>query len=79
MANRLGRLLLVAAIALVLVACGSASYDVPSLSRNDTQVVEPTADAANAVLDDEAMMMALVQCLRDKGYDVDDPTAEALD
>ena len=78
MTGKLAKLVLIAAIGLVLVACGSDSGDVPSLrTTEDTQVVEPTADAADAVLDDEAEVMAFVQCMRDEGIEFKDPVVDS--
>jgi hypothetical protein len=77
MTNKLARLILVITIGWVLVACGSASDDVPSLNTEDTQVAEPTADAADAVLDDEAKMMTFVQCMRDQGIEYKDPVVDS--
>jgi len=62
---------------LILAACGSDSSDVPSLNSEDTQVVEPTADAVDSVLDNEARMMAFTQCLRDQGIEVYDPVVDS--
>ena len=77
MANKPRKLILLVAIALVLVACGSDSDDVPSLNTEDLQIVKPTADAADDVLDDEAKMMAFVQCMRDQGIEFKDPVVDA--
>ena len=63
---------------LTLAACGSDSEDVPSLkSIEDTKVVDPSLDAADSVLDDEARMMAFTQCLRDQGIEVYDPVVDS--
>jgi hypothetical protein len=63
---------------LVLAVCGPDSDDVPSLrTTGDTQVVEPTADAADGIRDNEAKMMAFTQCLRDQGIDVLDPVVDS--
>ena len=63
---------------LALAACGSALDDVPSLTTTiDTQVMAPTADAADVVLDNEAKMMAFTQCLRDQGIEVMDPVVDS--
>ena len=63
---------------LVLAACGSDSDDVPSLRTiEDTQLVDPTADAADTVRDNEARMMAFTQCLRDQGIEVYDPVVDS--
>jgi hypothetical protein len=63
---------------LVLAACGSDSDDVPSLRTiEDTQGVDPTPDAADAVRDNEARMMAFTECLRDQGIEVVDPVVDS--
>ena len=77
MTKRLARLILVALIGLALAACGSDSNDVPSLNAEDTQRAEPTADLADAALDDEAKMMAFVQCMRDEGIEFKDPVVDS--
>jgi hypothetical protein len=82
MTTKLAKLILVTVSALILVACGSDSNDVPSLRTTaDTQVEAPSADAASAeadpLLDNEAMMMAFTQCLRDQGIDVLDPVVDS--
>lgn len=79
MTNRMGKLILVAMIAILMIAaCGSASEDVPSLtSLEDGPAAEPTAGAADTTLENEARMMAFAQCLRDQGIDVQDPVVDA--
>lgn len=78
MANKLAKLILVAVIGLILVACGSDSNDVATLGTTEnTRVEAPNADAADPVLDNEAMMMAFTQCLRDQGIDVADPVVDS--
>jgi hypothetical protein len=71
MTNKLARLTLVAAISLVLVACASASDDVPSLAATPTTVVEEKP------MDDEAKVMAFVQCMRDQGIEYKDPVVDS--
>jgi hypothetical protein len=56
---------------LFLVACGSGSDDVPSLGATSTAVVEET------ILDDEAKVMAFVQCMRDQGIEYKDPVVDS--
>jgi hypothetical protein len=64
--------------ALLLTACGSDSNDVATLKDTEnTQVEVPKADASDPVLDNEAMMMAFTECLRDQGIDVLDPVVDA--
>lgn len=77
MTNRLAVLVLVAVIGLSLVACGSNSSDVPSLDTEDTQRAEPTAESADATLDDEAKMMAFTQCMRGQGTEIEDPVVDS--
>lgn len=63
---------------LILTACGSDSNDVATLkTTKDTQVGAPKADAADPVLDNEAMMMAYTQCLRDQGIELLDPVVDS--
>jgi len=63
---------------LVLAACGADSDDVPSLrTTEDRQVAEPTADAADNVLENEARMMAFTQCMRDQGIELFDPVVDS--
>jgi hypothetical protein len=71
MTNKLAILIPVAAIGLVLAACGSASGDVPSLKATPTAVVE------DVVLSDEAKVMAFTQCMRDQGIEYLDPVVDA--
>ncbi len=77
MTNKLMKLILVTAIGLVLAACGSDSNDVASLRTTENTQVEATTDAADPLLDNEAMMMALTECLRDQGIEVMDPVVDA--
>jgi hypothetical protein len=74
MTNNLAKLILVIVSALLLVACGSNSSDVPSLNTEGTQRIEPTTDAA---LDEEAKMMAFTQCMRDQGIELMDPGVDS--
>ena len=71
MTNKLTTLVFLAAIGLFLVACGSASDDVPSLEATPTAVVE------EKTLDDEAKVMAFVQCMRDQGIELLDPGVDS--
>ena len=77
MTTKLAKLILVTVIGLILVACGSDSNDVPSLNTDDTQRVESTAAVEEEPLDDEAKMMAFVQCMRDEGIEFLDPTVDS--
>ena len=71
MTSRLTTLVLLAAIGLVLAACGSDSDDVPSLEAT------PTAVVAEDTLDDEAKVMAFTQCMRDQGIQYMDPVVDS--
>ena len=73
----MAKLILMVAISLALAACGSDSSDVPSLNSEDTQVVEPTAEPAGDSVDDEAKVMAFVQCMRDQGIEYKDPVVDS--
>lgn len=80
MTNKSVILILAITIGLVLVACGADSDDVPSLNTEDTQVAPGTdaadSDAADA-LDEEAKVMAFVQCMRDQGIEYKDPVVDS--
>jgi hypothetical protein len=73
MKNRKGIFLILVMVALLLAltACGSDSKDVPSLAAT------PTAVAADEVLNNEAIMMEYVECLRDEGVEVMDPVVNS--
>jgi hypothetical protein len=71
MTDKLTTLVFLAAIGLVLVACGSNINDVPSLGATPTAVVEEEP------LDDEAKVMAFVQCMRDQGIEYKDPVVDS--
>lgn len=77
MTSKLPRLILVVATTLILVACRSDSNDVATLKTTESTQVEATADADNPVLDNEAKMMALTECLREQGIEVMDPVVDA--
>ncbi len=63
---------------LILTACKSESNDVATLrTAENTQVEESGADDADPVLDNEAMMMAFTECMRDQGIDMMDPVVDA--
>jgi hypothetical protein len=66
-----GRLMLVVAIGLALSSCGSDSNDVASLGAT------PTTELEEAVLDDEAKVMAFVECMREQGVELLDPEVDA--
>ena len=71
MTSKLAKLMLVAMIGLILVACGSESGEVPSLGATPTAVVE------DVVLDDEAKVMAFTQCMCDQGIEFKDPVVDS--
>jgi hypothetical protein len=77
MKNKLAKGILVAVISLMLVACRSNSSDVPSLSTDDTQRVKSTAVVEEEPRDDEAKVMAFVQCMRDEGIEFKDPVVDS--
>jgi hypothetical protein len=58
-------------IIMSLSACGTDSKDVPSLEATPTAVVE------EVVPDDEAKVMAFVQCIRDEGIEYQDPVVDS--
>lgn len=62
---------MIAVIGLGLTACGSDSYDVPSLAAT------PTPGAANEILDVEAKMMEFTECLRNEGLEIIDPVVDS--
>jgi hypothetical protein len=71
MKNKTTKLILLVAIGLLLAACGSATDDVPSLGATPTTIVE------GKILDDEAAVMAFVQCMRDEGIEFKDPVVDS--
>jgi len=70
MKNKLVKGMFVAVIGLMLVACRSKPNDVPSLDTE--QRVKPTTVVEEEPLDDEAKMMAFVQCMRGEGIELVD-------
>lgn len=84
MTNKLTTLMLIATTGiLILAGCGSDSNDVPSLRTiEETQGVEPAADtrdadAADPILENEAMMIAFTECMRDEGIELLDPVVDS--
>ena len=75
MTHKLTRLIPVTVIGLLLIACKSNSNDVPSLDTE--QRVNPTVAVEQESLDDEAKVMAFVQCMRDEGLEFMDPTVDS--
>ena len=62
---------------LLFTACRSDSDDVATLrTTENTQAEVPKADDTDDTLDNEAMMMAWTECLRDHGIDVMDPVVD---
>lgn len=76
MKTKLVKLLFVTGIALMLVACKSNAKDVATLHTEATQPVEATPLAP---LDNEIMMMAFTECLREHGIEAVDPVVDAED
>ena len=71
MKNNTAKLILLIVIGLLLAACGSAADEVPSLGAT------PTAVEEEETLDDEAAVMAFVQCMRDEGIEYKDPVVDS--
>jgi hypothetical protein len=69
--GRVFLLAVTATLSMGLTACGSDSKDVPSPAATPTTVVE------NVVLNDEAKVMAFVQCMRDQGIEYKDPVVDS--
>ena len=70
MKNKWLRLMFVAVIVILLVACNSNSKDVASLDSGNSQQGEPTAVVEEEPLGDEEKMMAFTQCMRDEGIEL---------
>ena len=69
---------LAAATALLALACGSDSDDVAMLDEPAATVeVNTTSDAADAVPDDEAAVMAFTECMRKQGIEYKDPVMDS--
>jgi hypothetical protein len=62
---------------LLLTACGSDSDDVATLNADDAARVESATQSDGEALDEEAMMMAFTECLREQGLEVMDPVVDA--
>jgi hypothetical protein len=78
MTNKLPKLIMITTLALLLAACGTnAGADVPSLETENERQVEPAADEAEETLDEEAMVMNFVQCMREQGIEYMDPAVDA--
>lgn len=70
-------LAVVAAGMLLLAACGSDSDDVASLNTDEAPHAEVATEGDGEALDEEAMMMAFAECLRERGLEVMDPVVDA--
>jgi len=57
-------------ICLLLAACGSVRDDVPSLGATPTPVIE------EEILDDEARVMAFVECMQKEGIELNAPVVD---
>ncbi len=70
--------LLVAVLALVAAACGGSSEagGVASLS-GDTDTTSAGDDADPAEIDQEEAVIALTECLREQGVDLEDPSVDS--
>jgi hypothetical protein len=62
---------------LIVAACQTESNDVATLRTEDAPGEEAAAEGEDEVLDNEAMMMAFTECLREQGYEVMDPVVDA--
>ncbi|MCP4357436.1 MAG: hypothetical protein GY796_05390 [Chloroflexi bacterium] len=71
MTNKLAKLILLGVLTLTLTACNSPSNDVASLAAT------PTPAAADAVLDNESLMLEFAECLRNEGLEITDPTVDS--
>jgi len=69
--NKTVKLMLLITIGLFLAACRSATDDVPSLAVTPTPIIE------DEPLDDEAKVMAFVECMREEGIELKDPVVDA--
>lgn len=58
-------------VSISISACASTANDVPSLGAT------PTAIDEDGELNDEAKAMAFTQCMRDQGFEYEDPTVDA--
>jgi hypothetical protein len=68
----------VVAMGIVLVSgCGSDSDDVATLKTEEASGAEAVTQGAGEALDEEAMMMAFTECLREQGLEVMDPVVDA--
>lgn len=64
-------------VGLLLVACQSGDNDVATLRTDDAPRVEAATGVDGEGLDNEAMMMAFTECLREQGVEALDPVVDA--
>ena len=68
---------LLAVMAFVVTACGSASADVATLEDDVASLGGEASGAGDAAeVDEEAALLAFAQCLREEGLDVEDPVVD---
>ena len=68
---------LLAVMAFVVTACGSASADVATLQDDVASLGGEASRAGDAAeVDEEAALLAFAQCLREEGLDVEDPVVD---
>lgn len=84
MTNKLTTLMLIATTGiLILAGCSSDSNDVPSLRTAEDMPVEASkleasnSDVADPILENEAMMIAFTECMRDEGIELLDPVVDS--
>lgn len=67
----------VATSILLLAACSSDSDDVATLNADDAARAQVATQSEGEALDEEAMMMAFTECLREQGLEVMAPVVDA--
>lgn len=76
--GRMRLLVVIAAMSLVVAACGDDASDGGVASLEDIGATpEETPAAGDATADPEQALLAFAACLRDNGVDIDDPTVDA--
>src|SRR3990170_7459146 len=70
---------LLIALALIAAACGgSEDVIVATLDDNAGAPQEnPSSEADSGEVDVEAALLAFARCMRDEGFDIEDPTVDA--
>lgn len=69
--------LMLAALALMLAACGQADSDSAEVaSLDDTTLFSDEGTAATNDVDTETAMLAMAECMREEGVDVADPEVD---